>query len=350
MVFSELFLALPYRLIWNLVHIFQRQKSVHFYAAEELDYVVFKNVHKLIPKVQIVASNKNLISILKNNYNIESLLYPTFPDLILMARHSLHKYPTNKILKIGMRHGPYHFKDFIGPEKYNRFDLFLLTSESEVKEARDIGIVKSISGGFPKSDDLYDPKKMIEAEIIKNEIFPNNKKTILFSSTWDKSGISSVNYWASELNRFTEKYNVLVTVHSWTNKDLIRKIKQTKLVYFIDSKDLNLYLHMTDCLISDTSSLIAEFMLLDRPIITFEIPAQKRLSENIVKMLEQTTYRIKQLDELSLTLETAFGSYIKNSEIRYKFIELMFNKNLGKHSLIASNIIKEFANENKILI
>lgn len=350
MVFSELLLALPYKLAYNIAKSLRKSKNIHFYAADELDYIVFRNVNRKLSDVKIVAGNRKLAKLLRSKYGVDALLYPTFPDIIIMARHSLHKYPEKSILKIGMRHGPYHFKNFIGAEKYNRFDLFLLTSEIEVEQAKRIGITNSVAGGFPKSDDLFDENIISNSSRLKNEIFGNDKPTVLFSSTWDKSGISGVNIWYEQIESLANEFNVLVTLHPWTSKEIVTKVRATQGVYFIEGSDINPYLLMADCLVGDTSSIIAEYMLLDRPIITFEIPAKGRLSTEIVEMLEKVSFRISSADELHITIKLALESLSLHSSERHKAVEVMFAKGLGNHAEKASELIVEFAMKNGISI
>jgi hypothetical protein len=160
MVFSELLLKVPFEVGCFIKNNILRKKEIYFYVDNILDYMIFKNIHKYMDNIKFIAKNTTVKNKLQK-YGVNAEPYPVFPKVIIMARHSLHKFPSKQIISIGLRHGAYHFKDFISSKKYNRFDLFLLTSEREVEEARSKGIETAISGGFPKIDDLFD------AEIIE---------------------------------------------------------------------------------------------------------------------------------------------------------------------------------------
>lgn len=337
MVFSELLLKIPYSLSAIYKNWILKNKAVYFYADSLHDYIVFKNVHKYLPSIKIVAKNtevhRELLSI-----GIRSDVYPVVPKVIIMARHSLHKFPSGSIISIGMRHGPYHFKNFIDAKKYNKFNLFLLTSPNEVEQGKAIGIKKAVSGGYPKLDDLF----------IDHNLKHNEKKVILFSATWDKSGLSAIDKWFDKLTDINDKYNILVTVHPKTSKHYIEKLKSTPGVLLLNSANLTDYMQIADILVCDTSSIIAEFNALDKPIITFKIPTQGRLSDEINNMLDDMTYRINNYSELKNTIEKVLADPNKLQEKRQKYNKIMFHQPLGNHGLLAANVIKEYLSEKGI--
>ena len=137
--FSYYLLTAPYTLVWLMLTSLRKKKQVVFYCDGYLDYVIFENVREFLPEMKIVAKNKKIKKELEV-HGIKSILWPVFPDVVIMTRHAFHKFPSNKIIKLGINHGAYHFKQFIKAEKYNVFDLFLFTSEHEVKEAEEFGI------------------------------------------------------------------------------------------------------------------------------------------------------------------------------------------------------------------
>lgn len=342
MVFSELLLKLPYSIAWHFASMFRSKRSIAFYAHEELDYEIFKNVHIKLPQVKIIASNRKLADLLAGKYHIEAEVYPAFPDVVIMARHSIHKFPIQKIKKIGMRHGPYHFKNFIAADKYNRFDLFLFTSEIEAKQAEEFGIKVADCGGFPKCDSLLDENLRKKSAEKKSKLFSDDKPTLLFSSTWDKSGISGVNFWFDRISELSTEYNILVTLHPWIDKKYVEAIKSNKDIKFVESTELYEYMLMSDILIADTSSIIAEYMLLRRPIITFKIEPKGRLSQEIADMLSRSTFRVSDFDELKETIKDAYRSPSKHSEEVDECLKIMFAKDLGEHSKLASEKILNY--------
>ncbi len=338
MVFSELIIKIPYSLIWHIINFFRKEKVIAFYADNELDFVCFKNDYKYLKNTIIIAKNREV----KNNllkYNINAKIYPSFPNVIIMARHSLHKFPEKKIIKIGIKHGIYHFKTFISAKKFNKFDLYFMTSEYENNEAKQIGIINSISGSFPKLDDLFDENEINKFKLIKNKY---NKKILLFTATWDKSGVSAIEKWYDKLNNFTDEYEVFVTLHHWVSQNYIKKIKENKNINLITDYNLNKYLFIADVLIGDTSSIIGEFAALEKPIITFKIEAKGRLKENIINMLDDITYRITDVDEIKPILNKIWITGNEKLSNFPKYKNILFDLPLGNAGKQRAKLISEF--------
>lgn len=343
MVFSEYILKYPYTLIWKILKLFKKNKEIIFYCDDELDYICFKNDLKYLPEVKIIAKNKKVQNDLLK-YNIHSEIYPAFPDVLIMARHSLHKFPAKDIYKIGVRHGVYHFKNFIAAEKFNRFDVYFMTSKTEVEEAKQHGIKTAASCSFPKNDDLFDEECIVEFNKFRKTF--DEKEILLFSATWDKSGVSAVEKWYDKLDLLKDKYNILVTLHPWISEEYINKIKSYKNVYFIDEKDINRYLYISDYLVGDTSSIIGEYCCLKKPIITFRVPVKGRLVQNIVDMLEDMTYRIDNFDEIEKVIESIKSEGDKKLNIYDKYINIMYDMPLGEMGKKRAEMIKELIDKN----
>ncbi|MEJ5245585.1 MAG: CDP-glycerol glycerophosphotransferase family protein [Bacteroidota bacterium] len=341
MVFSEILLKIPYSFLWRISEIFRKDHLIAFYCHELLDYEIFRNVHQLLPEVKIIAKSRKLSKELNKKYGINCLIYPAFPDVVIMARHSLHLFPSPKIIKIGLRHGAYHFKNFISADKYNKFDLFFFTSISEVEQATKLGIKNAEYGGFPKCDTLFDEATKNAAFKLKQNLAYPDKPTILFSSTWDKSGIAGVHFWYDRLEEISKNNNVLVTLHPWVSKHIVEKIKNTKNVKLISNQEIYQYMLISDAFVADVSSIIAEFMLLRKPIFTFKIPIKGRLSEEIYELLEKYTIRIANFDELNSDVVRVLQDKTKNWDYEY-CLNLFFSDNLGKHSQVMAQKIKDF--------
>ncbi len=327
----------------KIASLFRDQKQIDFFCGNIVDYICFRNIHQKMPEIRIVARNRKVKKDLAD-FGVESVLYPTFPDIILMARHLARKYPCKNIVKIGMRHGAYHFKDFVDIKKYNAFDKFCFTSPTEVLEAKERGITNGVFAGFPKLDLYFQNKELFqtkEDEKILNNL-TDDKKVILFSATWDKKGYSSVDKWYDKLSSLTAKYQVLITLHPWVSKEKIEVIKNTENVIYLETKNVLPYLARADLMISDTSSIIAEFCALDKPIITFEVEATGRITENTISLLEAISYRVKEFKELESILEKALLEPNVHQENRKKYNEIMFGKLDGRAGDRVVKQVKEY--------
>lgn len=132
-----------------------------------------------------------------------------------------------------------------------------------------------IPTGLPRNDSLYYTTREEIDEIKQRLDLPLDKKIILYAPTWRDStdkGVTytlkppiTVKYWEDELQ---DDYIILFRTHAYTNKLL-----EIEFNYFM--RDMTNYANIndlfkaSDILISDYSSCIADFSILERPIICF---------------------------------------------------------------------------------
>ncbi len=349
MVFSYYVIKFPYKLIWHFLNTFKKRTEIVFYCANELDLEVFKNVRKHLKPIPVVVQNKRVQNKLKA-LGIESSLLPSFPKAVIMCRQACYLFPTSKVIKIGINHGAYHFKPFANIKGHNMFNQFFFSSSQEVKEAEQIGITSGIGLGFPKLDDAFNGtyNSSIINNLKKDLKIDTNKKTILFSATWDKSKMSAVHLWYDKLNEFTKDYNVLVTVHIWTSEKFKDKIKNTPGVKFIDTQNITPYIIISDICIGDTSSIISEMCALHKPIVTFKVPIVKKTVLEVREIIKNISFQIDKIDDLSKTIRYA----LENSHLKQNARDIankrMFEELDGKAGQKVANKIIELLPELKI--
>ena len=339
---KKLFRFLPYWLGWSLQHKKRKTPLIDFYCDNVTDFICFKKVLTHFPEMRVIAKNPAVQAELKS-YNIDALLYPSYPDVVIMCRHSAWRYPLPQITKIGMRHGPYHFKDFIKAEYYNEFDHFFFTSPDEASQAEALGIRHGAGPGFPKLDDAFDGTiTNSQLEDLKKKIGINSHlPTVIFSATWSEDNYSAILKWYQKVSLLTKEYNVLVTVHEWTPQTIKDELSKNEDIYYLEDKEVLPYLILADVMIGDTSSIIAEFTALDKPVITFRIPAEKRISREIVQMLDEITFRVDSFEEMKVTLKQIFTNKQDIHKVkRVYYNEIMFGKLDGKASLRIRDEIK----------
>ncbi len=159
--------------------------------------------------------------------------------------------------------GPYFTKTFNKlKQKYNNFDV--------------------IETGWPKLDIYGNNKNLYYQE--KQQLLINNeaKKIILYAPTFSPK-LTSAPFLIEQIKQLAKTnkdYLILIKFHPLMNKEWIEtytKIAQAiGNIIFITDKSVTKYLLIADILISDTSSVIYEFLLLDKPAITFN-----NISKNI---------------------------------------------------------------------
>lgn len=346
MVVSYYIIKYPYKLAWNLLNLFKKRKEVVFYCANELDLEIFKNVQKELKSIPVVTKNRKIRKKL-HELGVTSQLLPVFPKAVIMCRQSCYLFPESKIIRIGINHGAYHFKPFANVEGHNMFNQFHFTSSQEVEEAKQIGITSGVGVGFPKMDDAFNGSYSSEVlNKFKEEIgIDSNKKTILFSATWDGSDMSAVHLWYDKLQEFTSNYNVLITVHIWTSSKYKETIINTPGIKFINTQNITPYIIISDICVGDTSSIISEMCALHKPIVSFKVPVVKRTVPEVREIIKNISFQIEQFEELKPMLQYALRNSDKKQNQRELANKRMFEKLDGKAGKRVANKIMELLPE-----
>ena len=161
---------------------------------------------------------------------------------------------------------------------FSNVDLFCYASNHEkeiYKRAFNVREEALIPTGLPRNDELYrvnDDKVLALKEKLN---LPLDKKIILYAPTWRDSTDNGATYsikppidtlkWKKELG---DDYIVLFRTHGYTNKllgiefnDVIRD--------FSDYPAVNDLFMVSDILISDYSASMADYSILERPVLCF---------------------------------------------------------------------------------
>ena len=139
-----------------------------------------------------------------------------------------------------------------------------------------------IETGWPKLDIYGTDKTAFEQE--RRELLQkyNAEKILLYAPTFSPK-LTSAPFLVEQIKSLSEnkEYLILLKFHplmdvSWIQiyKDLANEIPN---IIFETEKNIIKFLLISDVLISDTSSVIYEFLLLDKPVITFN-----NISDNIL--------------------------------------------------------------------
>ncbi|MCF6256611.1 MAG: CDP-glycerol glycerophosphotransferase family protein [Gammaproteobacteria bacterium] len=327
MVPAYYLLKLPYTLAWHIKHRLGKTEDVVLYCANTLDYQIFAPIQKYLKPLPVVAKNRKvqqeLVSI-----GVTASRLPSFPEGVIMCRQAAYRFPATSIKKIGLRHGAYHFKPFANPDSYNLLNRFFMTSSTEVKQAEDAGIHCGVAIGYPKLDPAFDGS--IDANTLavtrQNLKLDANKKTILFTATWDKSGLSAISQWAHKLTPLAQRYNVLVTVHPWTATEHIDNIRNTPGVHYLGSHDILPHIMIADVCIGDASSILAECCALDKPMITFKMPEGKRTVPHVHKMIRNFSLQIEHVNALDEAIQQCLATPDAKQSQRAEANHIMFDQ------------------------
>lgn len=188
------------------------------------------------------------------------------------------KFRIRKYFDLYLTHGPFFTRRFKAlAEKYRDFDV--------------------IETGWPKLDNLF-PKinsYQTEREELLNRY--NAKRIILFAPTFSPS-LTSARILKDHIFKVADSENLLlIKFHDLMSKEVVdeyeRLSKNKSNVIIIRDSNIAKYLILSDILISDTSSVVIEFLLLDKPVITFRSGSKEIKWENI-KAPDQLISKVKE--------------------------------------------------------
>ncbi len=137
--------------------------------------------------------------------------------------------------------------------------------------------------GWPKVDHIvnYPIKDLREQYKI-----PKDFKVILFAPTHSKK-MQSAEDLLPQIPKIIGKNEIwLLKFHELMSKKINHIVENFKNMRLVESYDITPYLHLADILITDTSSVAYEFMILDKPIITYKTAARKDKGINIYQPLD----------------------------------------------------------------
>lgn len=325
MVLSYYLLKPFYSVAWRLLNLIRKRSETVFYCHTPVDMQNWLPVQRHLKSIPIVTDKPETYRFLRSKgYAVRRL--PVFPKAVIMCRVAAHKFPSAKVMKIGMTHGAYHFKRFSSAKHYAPFSVYLFTSEADLQKARVNGILCGKVGGYPKLDpylSVSQPPRPASA-----------KPRLLFTATYDSSGMSAVDRWIDLLPALSERYEVLVSLHPWISSSYINRVKALPNVVFIEDSPLPM-IASADVVVVDTSSIIADCCAFDKPLISWRLPDSIRTVPEIIQILERISIRIDSPAELDAAIERALANPKEHAGDRSWANSIFFDAldgNAGKRS------------------
>ncbi len=182
-----------------------------------------------------------------------------------------------------------------GPYFTNRFN--------ELKKIhKDFDVIET---GWPKLDIYYKKHESFNAE--KQHLIDTHKskKIILYAPTFSPK-LTSAPFLIEEIKDLAKnkEYLVLLKFHPLMDKKWIFEYEQlantTENIIFLKDKDITKFLIISDLIVSDTSSVVYEFLLLNKPVITFNsistqiswknLKTYKNLDKEVTETLSKDHY------------------------------------------------------------
>lgn len=177
--------------------------------------------------------------------------------------------------------------------------FFTKPFEKLAKQYKDFEVVET---GWPRQDWIFSNLHTFDG--YKNDLLDQYKKSkiVLYAPTFSPS-LTSLPFIKNDLKKLAEDKDVIILLkfHPLTKQEWVEEYKQlakeTENILWIDDQNISKYILASDVMISDTSSAVYEFLLLDKPVITLN---------NVAK--DKYWLDIKDSQELSSAYETVLSS------------------------------------------
>ena len=157
------------------------------------------------------------------------------------------------------------------------FDLYLTQGPYFTERFKQLSLKYKnfdvIETGWSKLDNLFNQKNNYNTEKLNILEETGTEKIVLYAPTFSPSLTSAVTLKNEIVKIADPKRLLLIKFHDLMNKDILEEYKNIaknqsniRIVY---DNNITKYLIISDLLISDTSSVVYEFLLLNKPVITF---------------------------------------------------------------------------------
>lgn len=206
------------------------------------------------------------------NYNPEFILCPgnfvdfRIPGVKVQIFHGIGvekpaHYKIRHFFDIYLTSGPYVTKKYRQlQKKYNYFDV--------------------IETGWPKIDHIINYKT---ENLHQKCQIPSDRKIILYAPTFS-SKMESVSELEKNFPHIIKADEFwILKFHELMNKEQVSRLHKTlpANTKIITTHEITPFLHLADLMISDTSSVVYEFLALNKPVITFKTIARKDKAINL---------------------------------------------------------------------
>ncbi|SFS29779.1 UDP-N-acetylglucosamine 2-epimerase [Lutibacter maritimus] len=307
-----------------------------FPIVQPLEEEILKRGHTVAWFLEFEESKKKLKSNQKIlNTVVEVIAYN--PDAVLVASNEVpHFFPGIKVQlfhgfsvnKRSENKGHFRIRGFFdlyctqGPSTTNRF------KELEKKHKH----FKVVETGWSKVDILFPV----------NENNSNHTPTIFFASTFtERLSIAHDNQVFKELVKLieSENWNWIINLHPKMNSEIVKKFQELEKfenVTYIPFLENLEPLKRADVMLTDTSSIITEFIIQKKPVITFKNNQPKECFINVLNVDD-----LKKSIEFALTYPT---------ELMHKIASFVKEEHPyadGKSSKRVIDTVEEFVNENQ---
>jgi len=162
------------------------------------------------------------------------------------------------------------------------FDLYCThgpaTTEPFIASQKKHGYFSVIETGWSKMDSLFTYKN--------KDTKQKTKPVILYAPTFSPS-LTSAPDLLNEIKRLSKSQNWswIIKFHPKMPAEIVEQYRsiENENLYIVNDSDIIPVLHEADIMLSDTSSVVAEFLCLDKPVITYKSKQPGPHTDNILE-------------------------------------------------------------------
>jgi len=204
--------------------------------------------------------------------------------------------------------------------------FFTVPFQKLAEKYKDFEVVET---GWTRQDWIYN--NLHTFDNYKTELLNKYQKSkiVLYAPTFSPS-LTSLPFIKDSLKKLAQEKDIIILLkfHPLTKQEWVEEYKQlaneVENILWIDDQNISKYTLSSDIMISDTSSAVYEFLLLDKPVITFKNVAKDKywLDIDDVEQLSQAYETVQTSDEYKEKRQWIIDNY--DPHLDGKVAERMF--------------------------
>lgn len=234
-------------------------------------------------------------------------------------------------VKVGVFHGFFAGKH--GNSHFNIrgfFDMYCTQGPNTTGPFQELAkkhrFFRVVQTGWPKLDPLFQAGKPNTDSLADKALDkePTKKPVVLFASTFSKKATAAPHVFDTikQLSK-TGEWDWLVTLHPKMDKEVVDNYKsiESEHLRFIENSGVIAALQEADVMLCDTSSILSEFLVLKKPVVTF------RTLNNGEQLIN-----VEEVSEIESALRLALSKPPELMEKITRFAEMIHPDTDGKSS------------------
>ncbi|MCB2212046.1 glycosyltransferase [bacterium] len=275
-------------------------------------------------------------------------------DVTLMADNvAWNLFGCGKIVNIGhglLSKGQY-FTDTDMIHRENLEDLLCVPGPYHRQRIAEGGrvFVPVVATGFPKLDKLFDPEGPSREELLRRYKVDPSKRVVLFAPTFNMALSSIPILWMRVAELVDDDTVLMIKLHSSSLPEFKASYKELSEavpnIIYSDDPDITNLLRVADVMVTDVSSVMMEFMALDKPVVLFDNPNQYTYRHYDPRDIEyawrDVGIRASTLDEVKAAIRRSFANPGEFHEQRQRYGEQILADRQGG---AAANVVTAIRN------